>query len=694
MWDLQFSFDVTAASGGYENVGSEFDGTYFYTSRWNSNLFHKYNIYGNLVEEFSVPGVDHLRDLAWDGECLYGAANDNMIYGFNPISHTLIYTILSPIDVVGIAYDSDNDAFWCDNTDGDIYLLGRDGSTLDIINTGVYGTYGMAYDNFNGGPYLWVFHWTMAGGPQYLRKLDIDTGEFTGVSHDVMLELPGGGVPGGVFITTEYQPGTVTLGGLLQTMGGGIGDLLFGYELYPYSTPIRVEPTSGTVEAGCDFEVAVILDASLESDTTLYAEIVFTSYPDVGTETVEVTLEVIEVDVQEFSLLENWNWISFNVHPEDTSLDSVFAPLMPDDIFQVMNQTQSATNYSGTWYGSLEEITDGEGYLVKMNTPFNPFILSGMQIESTTPINLNVNWNWIAYYPQYSLLIENAMAGIVPNVFQVMNQTQSATYYEPPGEWYGSLEQMEPNIGYKVKMNAADTLIYPEQKAGIPENTIVTRDETKDPPNWQVIQNTQCHMVLMAEITLNGEEFEGVGENMAGAFCLTDSLECRGVAVWESGADFWYFDIVSNVANGEEITFKIYDSGTDMIYACNDTIIFEDLATIGTPFEPYQLTAMLTSTDGDYPVLSTKLNPNFPNPFTHSTTISFSLKEKGNVKLFVYNIKGQLVATLVDEEMNPGRDYKIIWDGKNDNKKLANGIYFYKFETKNKTSIKKMLLIR
>ena len=695
MWDLQFSFDVTAVSGGYENVGSEFDGTYFYTSRWNSNLFHKYNIYGNLVEEFSVPGVGHLRDLAWDGECLYGAANDNIIYGFNPISHTLIYTILSPINVVGIAYDSDNDAFWCCNVNGDIYLLGRDGSTIDIINTGVYGTYGMAYDNFNGGPYLWVFHWTMAGGPQYLLQLDIDTGEFTGVSHDVMLELPGGGVPGGAFITTEYQPGTVTLGGLLQTMGGGIGDLLFGYELYPYSTPIRVEPTFGTVEAGGYFEVAVILDASLESDTTLYAEIVFTSYPDVGTETVEVTLEVIEAGVQEFSLLENWNWISFNVHPEDTSLDSVFAPLMPDDIFQVMNQTQSATNYSGTWYGSLEEITDGEGYLVKMNNPFNPFILSGMQIESTTPINLNVNWNWIAYYPQYSILIENAMAGIVPNVFQVMNQTQSATYYDPPGEWYGSLEQMEPNIAYKIKMNTADTLIYPEQKAGILNNSIVTRDETKDPPDWEVIPNTQYHMVLMAEITLGGEEFEGVGENMAGAFCLTDSLECRGIATWEEGgAGFWYFDIVSNVAIGEEITFKIYDSEIDMIYACNDTIFFEDLATIGTPFEPYQLTAMLTSTDGDYPALSTKLNSNFPNPFNHLTTISFSLKYKSHVKLSVYNIKGQLVATLVDEEMKPGGNYKIIWDGKNDNKKLANGIYFYKFETKNKTFIKKMLLIR
>ena len=110
-------------------------------------------------------------------------------------------------------------------------------------------------------------------------------------------------------------------------------------------------------------------------------------------------------------------------------------------------------------------------------------------------------------------------------------------------------------------------------------------------PDWQVIAGTSHHMVLMAEITLNGEEFEGSYINMAGAFCWTDSLECRGVAVWESGAGFWYFDIVSNVASGEEISFKIYDFDTDTVYDCNETIIFEDGTTIGSPIDPYSLTS-------------------------------------------------------------------------------------------------------
>jgi len=94
------------------------------------------------------------------------------------------------------------------------------------------------------------------------------------------------------------------------------------------------------------------------------------------------------------------------------------------------------------------------------------------------------------------------------------------------------------------------------------------------------------------------------------------------------------------------------------------------------------------------PVSVTMLNNNFPNPFTNSTTISFSLKEKSNVKLTVYNMKGQLVSTLINKEMNPSANHEIIWNGKNGNSMLANGIYFYKLETKDKSFVKRMIILK
>src|SRR5512147_1478236 len=73
-WDLLFSFNLEAASGANGNAGAEFDGTYFYSTRWASNLFHQYDINGVLVKEFSVPGVTGIRDLAYDGTYFYGGS--------------------------------------------------------------------------------------------------------------------------------------------------------------------------------------------------------------------------------------------------------------------------------------------------------------------------------------------------------------------------------------------------------------------------------------------------------------------------------------------------------------------------------------------------------------------------------------------------------------------------------------------
>ena len=53
-WDLRCSFDVEAASGAAGNAGAEFDGTYFYSTRWASNLLHQYDKNGVLIKELRL----------------------------------------------------------------------------------------------------------------------------------------------------------------------------------------------------------------------------------------------------------------------------------------------------------------------------------------------------------------------------------------------------------------------------------------------------------------------------------------------------------------------------------------------------------------------------------------------------------------------------------------------------------------
>jgi hypothetical protein len=83
------------------------------------------------------------------------------------------------------------------------------------------------------------------------------------------------------------------------------------------------------------------------------------------------------------------------------------------------------------------------------------------------------------------------------------------------------------------------------------------------------------------------------------------------------------------------------------------------------------------------------LEQNYPNPFNPSTTIKYSIPEDGFVKLAVYNMLGEQVATLVNAQQKSGR-YEINFNANN----LASGIYLYRLEAQNYLSVKKMILVK
>jgi len=174
---------------------------------------------------------------------------------------------------------------------------------------------------------------------------------------------------------------------------------------------------------------------------------------------------------------------------------------------------------------------------------------------------------------------------------------------------------------------------------------------------------------------------------MAGAFGPGGESDCRGIAIWEDSGNFWYFDIASN-EDGEAINFKIYDDLTDVIYDCNETIIFEDGTTIGSSLVPFILTSP-TSVDVHNHNLTFNLNQNTPNPFYKTTYISYSLPKSCNVIIQIYNVKGQLVETLVDDYKPAGIHY-LIWKAKD----MSSGIYFYKIQTDKFSDIKMCLILK
>ncbi len=280
MWDLVFSFDLEAASGDLGNAGAEFDGTYYYTTRWASNLIHKYDVNGNLVEEFSIDNVTGLRDLAFDGIHMYGGANGNTIYQMDFVNKTLVssITFTGTATVRTISYDEEFDAFWVSGFGTDIQLVARDGSVRETIPQsahGFTGMYGSAYDPWSeGGPYLWLFdQGPGAGFPQSINQFDLNTNTLTGVSYDVAQDFVGtDGIAGGLFISEGILPGFAVVGGVLQ----GTPDNFFVYELVETEAPWMemLSDMTGVTAAGESSTLSMRLRA-MQPDSTLegYLEI-------------------------------------------------------------------------------------------------------------------------------------------------------------------------------------------------------------------------------------------------------------------------------------------------------------------------------------------------------------------------------------------------------------------------------------
>ena len=88
------------------------------------------------------------------------------------------------------------------------------------------------------------------------------------------------------------------------------------------------------------------------------------------------------------------------------------------------------------------------------------------------------------------------------------------------------------------------------------------------------------------------------------------------------------------------------------------------------------------------------LNQNYPNPFNPETTISFTAKAAGNATLKIYNVRGQVVKTLVNGHVEAGVN-NVVWRGESDNgTRVSSGVYFYELNNGNHKETKKMILMK
>jgi hypothetical protein len=111
-------------------------------------------------------------------------------------------------------------------------------------------------------------------------------------------------------------------------------------------------------------------------------------------------------------------------------------------------------------------------------------------------------------------------------------------------------------------------------------------------------------------------------------------------------------------------------------------------------FMEMQFSMPVPNDDPAVPNVTYMLHQNYPNPFNPETTISFDMPKAGFANLSIYNVKGQLIKNLINENLDFGR-HSVVWNGTDNNgKPVTSGLYLYRLTTNGVTETKKMMLMK
>ncbi len=517
-----------------------------------------------------------------------------------------------------------------------------------------------------------LFNWDPVPGNQYVMTL------FATITYD------------GYFIKGEgtnsmaiFGPGGFTdcrgTGLWIQGNPPGWDTALMHYDLpgYWYITPtsdVLGDPNDFT---NCEQLNIVYYDDQLDQINTCYQSIPFID----GYNLLGHLKAPSPLVTQSFNLIPDWNWISFNVVPPSNSVSSIFASLTPNDIKEVKWEYKDEQYWDPTWIGDLPNIEMNYGLKVFMLNGAN-FSIDGEKINSVTnPIITHVdtlnqyNYNWVAYYPEDPLPIGLAVESLQQRVTTIKGQNKSAVQVES-GIWIGDLTILEPGKSYLMNINTDGTyLVYPPKYYY--ENLIskdLAQEPVNNPANWKLISGNNTNMILMANIQADPSRY-AVG-------IFDDENNCRSIGKFVE--NIWYFTVLGDDAS--LLTVKIYDTTTGKTIDTDYSFEYQANEMLGSYKEPINIKFETQAPANEE---LTMLKGNYPNPFNPTTYIKFAIPNEGKVILSIYNLKGQLVETLINGNMTKG-EHTVKWDAS----KHGSGIYFYKLRYDNKTEIRKCIMLK
>ncbi|UCD37566.1 MAG: T9SS type A sorting domain-containing protein, partial [Fidelibacterota bacterium] len=167
-----------------------------------------------------------------------------------------------------------------------------------------------------------------------------------------------------------------------------------------------------------------------------------------------------------------------------------------------------------------------------------------------------------------------------------------------------------------------------------------------------------------------------------------DDMEMTSDAVWEIHTDFAFPDSTIEI-DGERVNLSAwFDNPPASLLVMWKNYLSGIDSSLGGLFPDRYVFAIEPDDAGITPLIFA-LHPNYPNPFNPATTILFDVPAGGHVTLTIYDLLGNEVVRLVDQDMSPGRK-SVAWNAR----ALSSGVYFARLEFADRQLTRKLLLMK
>lgn len=302
-WEFRRSYNVGEILDDARIQGVVFGNDRFYAAGGNDRAptIYVFNRDFELIETFDQPpalegDIRGLRDLAWDGELLWGTWR-NTVYGIDTEGNVIHEWVSQYNPTVAIAWDPDREALWLSTSVSNPVGFTREGQRINdlmVIRQGLR-IYGLAYwqddpEGYN----LYFFHKERDTNRSVVHKFNPDNGDSAFV---VYLDDQNDGYPAGAFITNQWDVFSWIFMAIKDLSLADGGDQLEIWQIDNRKDWFQIEPPEGVVEAESDETLTLTLNTSGWPAVELAGDIIFTHDGIGGEFRLPVQLNIVDLSI-------------------------------------------------------------------------------------------------------------------------------------------------------------------------------------------------------------------------------------------------------------------------------------------------------------------------------------------------------------------------------------------------------------